>query len=81
MEIHPGEVGRPHDQLVGGEGLEVLQVDELSGRVEYRVDDVVAGLHRVVNNLELQLVLDQVLGQGPVHQDGVGLDHVDLHTQ
>ena len=81
MKKHPGEVGRPHDQLVGGEGLEVLQVDELRGRVEYRVYDVVAGLDRIVNNLELQLVLEQVLAQGPVHQDGVGLDDVHLHTQ
>ena len=81
MKKDPGEVGRPHHQLVGGEGLEVLQVDKLSGGVDYRVDDVVAGLDRIVNNLELQLVLEQVLGQGPVHQDRVGLDDVHLHTQ
>ena len=81
MEEDRGEVGRPHDELVGSEGLEVLQVDELSGGVEYRVDDVVTGLDRIVNNLELQLLLEQVLAQGPVHQDGVGLDDVHLHTQ
>ena len=77
----PGEVGRPHHQLVGGEGLEVLQVDELRGRVQDGADDVVVGLDRVVHNLELELLLEEVPGQGPVPQDGVGLDDVHLHSQ
>ena len=81
MEKHSGEVGRPHDQLVGCVGLEVVKVDKLSGRVENRVDNVVAGLDWIVNNLQLELELHQVLGQRPVHQHSVGLDDVHLHTQ
>ena len=81
VKKHAGEIGCPHDQLVGGVGLEVLQVDELRGRVQDGVDDVVVGLHRVVDNLQLELELEEVLGQGPVHQDRVGLDDVHLHTQ
>ena len=81
VKKHTGEIGCPHDQLVGGVGLEVLQVDELRGRVQDGVDDVVVGLHRVVDNLQLELELEEVLGQGPVHQDRVGLDDVHLHTQ
>ena len=45
------------------------------------MDDVVAGLDRIVNNLELELVVEQVLAQGPVHQHGVGIDDVHLDTQ
>ena len=65
----------------GGERLEVLEVHELRGRVQYGMDDVVADSDWAVHNLEVDLVLDHLLAHCPVDQHGVGLDDVHLDSE